>query len=142
MEISLFPLQTWFKLIHLKTGPLLLKTLGQGPYAPSGEVFCLLSKIGITSGFIHHPKVPQRDLQVSKSSTSGLAKPCSFGKVMGLAVELDVNIFLTDSRAAAVKLLTTVSGTKFLKESRPEMDIRKSSPLVQGVHSYLVSNEE
>ena len=52
-----------------------------------------------------------RDLQVSKSSTSGLVKPCSFGKVIGLAVEFDVNIFVTDSRAAAVKLLTTVSGT-------------------------------
>ena len=78
-----------------------------------GRFFCLQTKIGITSGFIHHPKVPQRDLQVSKSSTSGLAKPCSFGKVIGLAVEFDANIFVTDSRAAAVKLLTTVSGTKF-----------------------------
>ena len=59
------------------------------------QVFCLQTKIGITSGFIHHPKVPQRDLQVSKSSTSGLAKPCSFGKVIGLAVEFDANIFVT-----------------------------------------------
>ena len=158
MEITLFPLQTWFKLIHLKTGPLLLKTLGQGPYAPSGEVFCLQTKIGITSGFIHHSKVPQRDRQESKSSTSGLARPCSFCKVIGLAVQFDVNIFVTDSKAAAVKLLTTVSGTKvFLKnldnllssagvhlrnEPRPEMAIRKSLSLVQGVHSYLVSNEE
>ena len=102
--------------------------------------------------------ITKRDTSDSRSCTSGLAKSCSFGKAMGLTVEFDANIFVTDSRAGAVKILTTVCATKkFLKnlndlissagvhlrnEVQPAMSIRDSLALVQGVHRYLVSNEE
>ena len=49
-------------------------------------------------------------------NSQGLAKASSFSRTRGLAVEFDHNIYVTDSRAGSVKILSTASSTaKFLK---------------------------
>lgn len=66
-------------------------------------------------------KIPDKEVTViagtgSEGNSNGKAESASFSQPMGICVECDKNIFVTDAQAGTVKLLTTIEGTvEFLK---------------------------
>ena len=66
-------------------------------------------------------KIPGEEVTVIAGSgmegnCNGRAKDASFSQPMGISVELDRNIFVTDAQTGSVKLITTIKGTaEFLK---------------------------
>ena len=66
-------------------------------------------------------KIPGEEVTVIAGSgmegnCNGRAKDASFSQPMGICVELDRNIFVTDAQTGSVKLITTIKGTaEFLK---------------------------
>ena len=66
-------------------------------------------------------KIPGEEVTVIAGSgmegnCNGRAKGASFSQPMGICVELNRNIFVTDAQTGSVKLITTIKGTaEFLK---------------------------
>ena len=66
-------------------------------------------------------KIPGEEVTViacsgMEGNCNGRAKDVSFSQPMGICVELDRNIFVTDAQTGSVKLITTIKGTaEFLK---------------------------
>ena len=48
----------------------------------------------------------------SEGNSNGKAENARFSQPMGICVECDKNIFVTDAQTGAVKLVTTIKGTK------------------------------
>ncbi len=47
-----------------------------------------------------------------EGNTNGLAKHASFAQPMGICVENDTNIFITDAQAGTLKIITTINGMR------------------------------
>ena len=94
---------------------------GSAHCVESSHVTAYRNGIIYTEGRQIKVKIPGEEVTVIAGSgmegnCNGRAKDASFSQPMGICVELDRNIFVTDAQAGSVKLITTIKGTaEFLK---------------------------